>query len=104
MSTMDRFLTHIDAHGDAACAELNRRVAEWVAGTNAALRAESLHIRLVQLGSIWGIRYNVPGRYHWMLQLFLRQEGVQLASVGTGSTILAPQPASRSRYAHAQRV
>ena len=56
-------MTHIEAHGDAACAELNRRVGEWVAGTNAALRAESLHIRLVQLGSIWGIRYNVPGRY-----------------------------------------
>eukprot|EP01050_Picozoa_sp_SAG11_P003853 SAG11_NODE_229_length_11945_cov_77.865187_8_plen_122_part_00 len=34
--------------------------------------------------SIWGIRYNIPGRYHWMLQLFLRREGLALSSIGTG--------------------
>ena len=91
MATMDEFLTWSgegNAEAKRACAERYERINAapdaWVATSNIALGKEGMPVRLVNVGSIWGIRFNVPGRYHWMLQFFLLDEGIKLASIGSG--------------------
>jgi glutamate-1-semialdehyde 2,1-aminomutase len=34
--------------------------------------------------SVWTMLFQKPGRYHWMLQYYLRDEGINLSWVGTG--------------------
>merc|ERR1740117_1843822 len=87
MATMDKFLSWLvdpSSNATACYKTFNQRIAGWVGTTNAALQAKSLPIRVVHFASMWGIKYNQPGRYHWMLQIFLREEGFSLASIGTG--------------------
>lgn len=59
----------------------------------AATWAQDLNTRLAQLGApvqvqcqgtIWTILYTQPGRYHWMFQYYLRDQGVNMSWVGTG--------------------
>merc|ERR1712179_258520 len=41
----------------------------------------------IQIGSYasgWTMLYKRPGRYHWMLQYYLKDEGLNLSWVGTG--------------------
>ena len=96
MATMDEFLTW-SGEGNAlakqACAEKYTRVNNladaWVARSNAAFVAAKddcgeIPMRIVNVGSIWGLRFTAPGRYHWMLQYFLLDEGIKLASIGSG--------------------
>lgn len=78
------WLVDPSSNATACYKTFNQRIAGWVGTTNAALQAKSLPIRVVHFASMWGIKYNQPGRYHWMLQIFLREEGFSLASIGTG--------------------
>jgi glutamate-1-semialdehyde 2,1-aminomutase len=39
---------------------------------------------VVHLGTVWTVRFTQPGRYNWLLQYYLRAEGVTLSWVGTG--------------------
>ena len=39
--------------------------------------------------SIWTVTYIEPGRYHWMLQFYLRAHGLALSWVGTGRLIFS---------------
>jgi glutamate-1-semialdehyde 2,1-aminomutase len=41
------------------------------------------------MASIWTICYTQPSRYHWMLQYYLRAEGLALSWVGTGRLIFS---------------
>jgi glutamate-1-semialdehyde 2,1-aminomutase len=63
----------------------NRRTNEL----NARLRAEGLPVRIENLSSIWTICYAQPSRYNWMLQYYLRAEGLALSWVGTGRLIFS---------------
>ena len=54
------------------------------ASTNEQLADESLPVRVVHLGTIWTVLFSEPGRYNWLLQYYLRAEGVALSWVGTG--------------------
>ena len=38
----------------------------------------------MNLGTIWTVLFKEPGRYNWLLQYYLRAEGVTLSWVGTG--------------------
>ena len=44
----------------------------------------ALPLRVVHLGTIWTVLFTEPGRYNWLLQYYLRAEGVTLSWVGTG--------------------
>ncbi len=57
---------------------LNRRLAE-----------QDLPVRVANLSSIWTVYYTVPSRYHWMLQYYLRGQGLALSWVGTGRLIFS---------------
>jgi glutamate-1-semialdehyde 2,1-aminomutase len=62
----------------------NRRCSEWIHALNAELAAEALPIRLVHLGTVWTVLFKEPSRYNWLLQYYLRAEGLTLSWVGTG--------------------
>jgi glutamate-1-semialdehyde 2,1-aminomutase len=48
-----------------------------------------LPVRVVNLSSIWTVCYTRPSRYNWMLQYYLRAEGLALSWVGTGRLIFS---------------
>jgi glutamate-1-semialdehyde 2,1-aminomutase len=63
----------------------NRRAREL----NERLRAASLPVQVANLSSIWTVGYLLPSRYNWMLQYYLRAQGLALSWVGTGRLIFS---------------
>jgi glutamate-1-semialdehyde 2,1-aminomutase len=51
---------------------------------NQALESEQLPVRVANLSTAWTVCYTQPSRYNWMLQYYLRAEGLALSWVGTG--------------------
>ncbi|MFN3861789.1 MAG: aminotransferase class III-fold pyridoxal phosphate-dependent enzyme [Roseateles sp.] len=68
----------LDARWDARCAQFNAR-----------LKAAGVPVRAANLSTIWTVMYEQPGRYHWMLQFYLRKHGLALSWVGTGRLIFS---------------
>jgi glutamate-1-semialdehyde 2,1-aminomutase len=56
---------------------------------NARLAAAKLPVRVANLSSIWTVCYTQPSRYNWMLQYYLRAEGLLLSWIGTGRLIFS---------------
>ncbi len=56
---------------------------------NDRLAAQDLPVRVSNLSSIWMVHYTEPSRYNWMLQYYLRAEGLALSWVGTGRLIFS---------------
>src|SRR5262245_61810769 len=73
-----RLYDGLDALWNARAAQLNER-----------LRSEGLPVEVANLSSIWTVLYTQPSRYNWMLQFYLRAEGLLLSWVGTGRLIFS---------------
>jgi glutamate-1-semialdehyde 2,1-aminomutase len=56
---------------------------------NTRLREADLPVQLSNLQTIWTVSYTLPSRYNWMLQFYLREQGVALSWVGTGRFIFS---------------
>jgi glutamate-1-semialdehyde 2,1-aminomutase len=56
---------------------------------NDRLTENDLPVRVSNLSSIWTVHYTEPSRYNWMLQYYLRAEGITLSWVGTGRLIFS---------------
>ncbi len=56
---------------------------------NNRLDEAGLPVRVANLSSIWTVCYTRPCRYNWMLQYYLRAEGLALSWVGTGRLIFS---------------
>ncbi len=56
---------------------------------NQRLAAESLPVEVANMSSIWTVCYTQPSRYNWMLQYYLRAEGLALSWIGTGRLIFS---------------
>jgi glutamate-1-semialdehyde 2,1-aminomutase len=56
---------------------------------NDRLAVADLPVRVSNLSSIWMVHYTEPSRYNWMLQYYLRAEGLALSWVGTGRLIFS---------------
>jgi glutamate-1-semialdehyde 2,1-aminomutase len=63
----------------------NRRAAQL----NERLCGDGLPVQVANLSSIWTVLYTRPSRYNWMLQFYLRAEGLALSWVGTGRLIFS---------------
>jgi len=63
---------------------LDQRFDGFAARLNAMLREAGLPVQVAHLSSIFTVLYEVPSRYHWMLQFYLRAEGLALSWVGSG--------------------
>ena len=85
MGAMNEFLQWLtDPATPALYDEMNDRCAQWAQATNRALADAALPLRVVHLATVWTILFTEPGRYNWLLQYYLRAEGVTLSWVGTG--------------------
>ncbi len=48
-----------------------------------------LPVRVANMSTVWTVLYTKPSRYNWMLQFYLRAEGLALSWVGTGRLIFS---------------
>lgn len=62
----------------------NQRCTEWATAVNKVFADTALPLRVVNLATVWTILFQQPGRYNWLLQYYMRAEGVTLSWVGTG--------------------
>jgi glutamate-1-semialdehyde 2,1-aminomutase len=90
MGAMHEFLRHMEDP------QVQRQVSDanelWMAragALNERLRAGGLPLRVAAMGSVWTFLYAAPSRYLWMLQLYLRAEGLSLSWVGSGRAIFS---------------
>ena len=65
-------------------ADAKLRCEQWVRSTNESLGRLSLPVRVMNFATIWTVLFKEPSRYNWLLQYYLRAEGVTLSWVGTG--------------------
>jgi glutamate-1-semialdehyde 2,1-aminomutase len=56
---------------------------------NQLLLDADIPVRIENLSSIWTVCYTRPSRYNWLLQYYLRTEGLALSWVGTGRLIFS---------------
>ena len=61
-------------------------VRQFVVDTNAQLEKEDIPLKLASYCTVWTMLFQTPGRYHWILQYYLKDEGINLSWVGTGAT------------------
>ncbi|MET0280427.1 MAG: aminotransferase class III-fold pyridoxal phosphate-dependent enzyme, partial [Steroidobacteraceae bacterium] len=90
MGAMHEFLRELEAPAtqqliDAADALWSGRAD----ALNGRLQAAGLTLRIAAMGSVWTFLYQQPSRYLWMLQLYLRAEGLSLSWVGSGRVIFS---------------
>ena len=64
--------------------EGKERCNQWVRETNAKLAEASIPVQVMNLATIWTVLFKEPGRYNWLLQYYMRAEGLTLSWVGTG--------------------
>ncbi|MGY2047667.1 aminotransferase class III-fold pyridoxal phosphate-dependent enzyme [Methylobacterium sp. JK268] len=90
MGAMDAFFDYLDgAEAQALYEGLEERWTGRAAALNRRLEAEGLPVRVANLSTIWTVLYTRPSRYNWMLQYYLRAEGLALSWVGTGRLIFS---------------
>ena len=90
MMAMDEFLSRLASPNfrsiyNGLDATWNGRATEL----NEMLAREELPVKVANLSSIWTVSYTEPSRYNWMLQYYLRAEGLALSWVGTGRLIFS---------------
>jgi glutamate-1-semialdehyde 2,1-aminomutase len=90
MGAMNAFLRKLDEPATAALYDgLDQRWNARATRMNAALETAGVPVRVANLSSIWTVLYTVPSRFNWMLQYYLREEGLLLSWVGTGRIIFS---------------
>jgi glutamate-1-semialdehyde 2,1-aminomutase len=90
MTCMNEFLQVATSEGFARQAE--EAPALWderFAALNRRLEEEGLPVRLRNMVSVATVVYPVAGRYHWLLQYYLRAEGLSMGWIGTGRFIFS---------------
>jgi glutamate-1-semialdehyde 2,1-aminomutase len=90
MGAMDAFLRRMETpDGRALYYRLDETWSARAASLNARLEAGGYPARISNLGTIWTVTFPAASRYHWMLQFYLRAEGLALSWVGTGRLIFS---------------
>ncbi len=90
MTAMDEFLSRLASPNFRAV--YNGLDETWngrATRLNEMLAEHDLPVRVANLSSIWMVHYTEPSRYNWMLQYYLRAEGLALSWVGTGRLIFS---------------
>ncbi len=90
MAAMNVFLQRLDQPEVQALYDgIDERWNARAERLNQALADAALPLRVAALSTIWTVLYPQPSRYHWMLQFYLRAEGLALSWVGTGRLIFS---------------
>jgi len=90
MGAMQIFLERLQTPAiQALYQDLDERWFDRAAQLNQRLEEAALPVRVEAMSSVWTICYSQPSRYNWMLQYYLRSEGLALSWVGTGRLIFS---------------
>jgi len=90
MGAMNVFLKRLETATIRAVYDgLETRWAARADRFNAELMSAGVPVQVAALQSIWTVSYTEPSRYNWMLQYYLREQGLQLSWVGTGRFIFS---------------
>jgi glutamate-1-semialdehyde 2,1-aminomutase len=90
MAAMNEFLRYLQTpEADATYRDLDAVWDRRARELNARLAAAGLPVEVANLSSIWTVCYTQPSRYNWMLQYYLRLEGLALSWIGTGRLIFS---------------
>lgn len=90
MAAMNEFLLRLDTPEIRALYQnLDQVWDERAQSLNRRLKEDGLPVHVANLSSIWTVCYTQPSRYNWMLQYYLRAEGLALSWVGTGRFIFS---------------
>jgi glutamate-1-semialdehyde 2,1-aminomutase len=90
MAAMHEFLLRLDTpEVQALYVDLDQTWDRRARALNATLSAASLPVHVVNMSTIFTVCYDVPSRYNWMLQYYLRAEGLALSWTGTGRLIFS---------------
>jgi glutamate-1-semialdehyde 2,1-aminomutase len=90
MAAMNEFLRYLQtAEANALYRDLDRTWDTRADVLNRRLAAEGLPVEVANMSSIWTVRYTQPSRYNWMLQYYLRVQGLALSWIGTGRLIFS---------------
>jgi glutamate-1-semialdehyde 2,1-aminomutase len=88
MGAMHEFLVALES--EEFRAKYNGLDERWdgrAAALNAELNAAGVPLKVAHFSSVWSLLFTQPSRYNWMLQYYLRAEGLALSWVGTGRLI-----------------
>jgi glutamate-1-semialdehyde 2,1-aminomutase len=90
LGAMNEFLTQIASDDIQEIYKASNQVWESrVTRLNRRLQYEQLPIHIAHLHSVLSVQYKMPSRYNWMLQFYLRREGLELSWTGTGRLIMS---------------
>jgi glutamate-1-semialdehyde 2,1-aminomutase len=90
MGAMNEFLRRISVPDvRASYGSVDAAWNERARALNHRLTEAGVPVQVANLSSIWTICYTTPSRYNWMLQYYLRAEGLALSWVGTGRLIFS---------------
>jgi glutamate-1-semialdehyde 2,1-aminomutase len=90
MAAMNEFLRYLQGpEAPARYHSLDRIWNERAAQLNERLGGQALPVEVANMSSIWTVCYRQPSRYNWMLQYYLRAEGLALSWIGTGRLIFS---------------
>ncbi len=90
MASMNEFLRY--ATSPAFSKEIATACAQWDARAmtfNQRLQQANLPLKVHNLSSVWILTYTQPSCFNWMLQYYLRAEGLALSWVGTARFIFS---------------
>jgi glutamate-1-semialdehyde 2,1-aminomutase len=90
MAAMHHFLQHLDTpEVRTLFSDLDQVWNARARRLNRRLRDEGVPVQVANMSSIWTVLYTEPSRYNWMLQYYLRAEGLALSWIGTGRLIFS---------------
>ena len=90
MGAMSEFLGSLERpEVQALYANLDQTWNDRADTLNRRLGERGLPVKVANLSTIWTVVYRQPSRYHWMLQYYLRSQGLALSWVGTGRLIFS---------------
>jgi glutamate-1-semialdehyde 2,1-aminomutase len=90
MASMNAFLQYLESpQARDLYRDLDQRWDARAARLNARLQAAGLPVEVANMSTVWTVCYTLPSRYNWMLQYYLRAEGIALSWIGTGRLIFS---------------
>jgi glutamate-1-semialdehyde 2,1-aminomutase len=106
MGAMNEFLLRLERSPEVhrLYANLDALWNERAARLNQRLSDAGLPLQVCNLSTIWTVRYTRPSRYNWMLQFYLRAQGLALSWVGTGRLIFSLNYTEQDFAAVADRI
>jgi len=90
MGAMEAFLDYLETpEAQLMYVDLDATQNRRAAQLNQRLQAIGAPMQVANMSSVWTVSYTRPSRYNWMLQFYLREQGLALSWVGTGRLIFS---------------